>query len=279
MTAFLKHGSRLWLLIPVIMLAAIAGIFGVYTYADRTTDDARITLRARQSLSKGSYYGYVQPWGADGTAIGRWWGRNADSLRVSLDTFPNNTTIVWRWPPFKPVNTGGGVWGYDHIGYGDYDGGTPERPVQPRRVDDIRRMQQQFAWTGDFSLGEATLLTEFYLRKDPKDTESRLLEIGWFLHVPAATASFVAKGKPIGIHVDPNGRRWTVARTDDFVTFLPEDGQDVRTGAIDMLAGLTWLKGKGEVSGGEWVTGVAIGSEPFFGVGRVNLSRWSVQFD
>ena len=263
--------AGLWL-IPATAIVLIAAVT-MALFLDRDGD--RITLRSQNNFSIGSYYAYVQPWGAQSYYIGRLWGEWADSIGVDTETFPNRTRIDWRWPPFSPGN-GVGVWGYNHLGYGNYDGGESVKQVVPKRVRDIGELRSEYAWNGNFDYGDASLLLEFYLRSDPADSESKVIEIGWFLHVPDVTRQFVAGSKQIGTYIDPQGRKWRVAMEETFCTFSLVDGQDTRSGSVDMLHALGWLRTRGLVKGDEWLTGVALGAEPVSGVGHVEIERWKV---
>ncbi|WP_275229288.1 GH12 family glycosyl hydrolase domain-containing protein [Novosphingobium album (ex Liu et al. 2023)] len=239
--------------------------------------DPRLKLKDRQNFSKGEYLAFAVPWAAESGPM-RHWSNHADTVRVDPPRFPDNTAIRFAWPPFSPRGGIAGVWGYMGIGHGNYDGGAAEAPVTPRRVDDISALSQSFAWSYDFRLGVADVLTEFYLRSNPDDNESKLIEIGWFLHTPEKTRHFVETGQQIGKFVEAGGRTWIVARNEKFVTFMPEGGVDVLNGRIDMLAALRWLKSKKVITGREWYNGVAIGVEPFKGTGHIQIDRWSVGY-
>ncbi|QIG79532.1 hypothetical protein [Stakelama tenebrarum] len=241
-------------------------------------DDGRMKLKARRMYSENEYFAYVSPWGAESSSLFRSWGNHADTIHITPSAFPAQTGISWRWPPFAPSN-GLSIWGYDHIGYGNYDGGHPEVRIPAKQVQDIELLSQTYAWTGSFSTGEATLLTEFYLRSDPEDNASKTLEIGWFLHVPKQTRKFLATGKRIGRYTDGQKRVWDVTLQDAFLTFAPPaDSGDKNFGSIDMLAALHWLREKKVISGEEWFNGVAIGVEPLKGFGSVEIQSWEVEY-
>lgn len=254
-----------------IVLALTTGII----LADFRPQDDRVLLRARESYTEGAYLAYVQPWGA-GKGPFALWANRADSIRLDPTTFPDKTRIAWRWPPFAPPGALS-IWGYDHVSYGDYDGGEVDAKVAPLQVKAIQAFRQEFSWTGDFGASAATLLTEFYLRSDPKDAEAKVLEIGWFLHAPEATRAFVAEGRQAGTYRDPAGREWQVSVNEKFLTFLRKDGRDTQKGEIDMLHALQWLREKRLITGEEWITGLAIGVEPMKGFGHVELAKWNAE--
>ncbi len=255
-------------------LLALIGVFVAWISFD---NDPRVKFYDYQTFTKGNYMAFAVPWGAEGRVMSRW-AKYADTLYIDLEKFPGNTAVRFVWPPWTPTGGIAGVWGYMGIVHGNYDGGEPEEPVTPQRVDDIQQLSQTFAWSGDFVIGSADILTEFYLRSNPADNDSKLLEIGWFLHAPKRTQDFVRAAPKIGRYVDPQGLAWHVSRSDKFVTFMRENGEDARAGQIDMLAALRWLKSKKVITGREWYNGVAWGVEPFKGTAKIQLDRWSVTY-
>lgn len=269
---------RRLILIALLALVLLAGAVVAAPFAFRAGGRGdRVTVKAGTTYTQGQYYGVVSPWAVADRPVLRRWASVSETMWANLRTFPANTRFNWAWPPYAPRN-GPGVWGYHHLGYGNYDGGIPEKPVAPRQIRDIRVLTTAFGWTGDFRFGEATVLTEFYLRRDPRDSESKRLEIGWFLHASPTTRRFVDAGRQLGTYVDPTGRQWRAALQDRFLTFSPADGRDVPAGVLDMRHALGWLTAKGFARPDDWFSGVAIGAEPIKGFGNVEITRWQVQF-
>lgn len=266
-----------WLSGLVLLLLCVL-VVGFLIITDAFRSDDRLTLQPQRSYSQSSYLAYVQPWGAQQYWLGRVWGARSDKMRLDLKAFPDRTRIEWRWPPFGPRN-GVGVWGYNHIAYGDYDGGIPLAPVKPMRVRDIKRLQSTHDWDGEFGYGQATVLMEFFLRSNPEDSDSKVLEIGWFLHFPERSQEFVAGSREIGVFTDPQGRDWLVAIDETFCTFSLKSQADLPKGSVDVLAALRWLQAKGLVKGDEWLTGLALGAEPIKGVGHVEVRHWAVDWE
>jgi hypothetical protein len=263
---------RLALALGVVLLLSL----GVLLWATRPSAGAgQLVLPAKTPFTKNAYFAYAQPWGGETHFLLKYWAPHADALRLDLKRFPNNTEVYWRWTPLK-ASFGPGVWGYDGVMYGDYDGGIPEQPVKPIRVRDLQELRQSFAWTLSDTFGSGNVLTEFYLRSSPTDNEAKTLEIGWLLHMPPRTRKFFDRAKQIGTYVDPQGRKWMVRIEDKFCMFAPETTQDIRSGNIDMLAALGWLRQQGRISGDEWLSGVGFGLEPVSGFGKLTIDRWSI---
>jgi hypothetical protein len=271
--------GRKWAKVVVGMVAAIvlvaATLFVIATQPFR--DDSRVEVPPRQTFTRGSYYSYVAPWGGESSVLTRSWSARADSMWIDLHSYPDNTRIDWRWPPFSPRN-GVGVWGYNHIGYGFYDGGQPEKPVPARRVGEVRKLNAHYRWDGDFGWGEATVLLELYLRSNPTDSDAKVIEIGWLLHVPPKTRSFLDEGRKVGTYRDTEGQEWRVILQDKYCTFSLVSGADSRSGTVDVPAALAWLKGKKLVRDELWLTGLALGAEPVSGAGHVEIARWHVDW-
>lgn len=276
----MKQGiRRKWVLRGAGMSGAAALLLGAIFVAatDPFREDDRLPLPARQTFTRGAYYAYGSPWGGEKSWLTKAWSGHADTMWIDLKTYPDNTRIDWRWPPFSPRH-GVGVWGYDHVGYGFYDGGQPEKPVPARRVRDIGKLEAHYRWNGDFSWGAATVLMEFYLRTDPQNADAKALEIGWLLHVPSRTRKFIDQSRPVGTYVDPQGRSWAVAIDDKYCTFTLADRQDSASGTVDVKAALMWLQGKGLVRDDLWMTGLALGAEPVSGAGHVEIEHWQVDW-
>lgn len=265
------------LLILVAVLAVLAVLIAVTIWATAPkAGGGRFLLRPKSDYTSGPWFAYVSPWGGESLLVMRPWSKIADGISLDLKRMPAETVFQWRWPPINP-SFGPGVWGYNHVAYGNYDGGQTEVAVEPIRVRDVRQFRQSFDWSLDAEWGEANVLTEFYLRSDRDDVESRSLEVGWFLHLPDGTRPFFEGAKQVGTFVDPQGRSWRVRIADKFCMFALEDSGDLKKASLDMLASLRWLESRQLVAGEEWLWGVAIGVEPVSGIGEMTLHDWDVQ--
>ena len=262
----------------VALAVLVLGFAGFVWRAGPAPTDEQIVLPAKSPYTRGRFFAFAQPWGGEEVAWTRPWAPRADAMAIHIADFPNKTAVNWRWPPYMASN-GPGVWGYDQVGYGNYDGGEPEVHVPPKRVRDLTVLHQTFAWRLSHPLGDGNVLTEFYLRRNPKDVNSKTLEIGLVLHTPTTTRRWIDSSKAVGIWVDGQKRRWKVVLAGGFCMFMPEDGRDVPSGSLDMLPALRWLQAKRLVRGDEWFTGLAIGVEPTRGVGRFYLDRWRPAFN
>lgn len=263
---------RIVLFSGAVCLALLLGLFWLTIPSARP---GQLLVRSKTPFTQGPYFVYSQPWGGDTLRIMRPWTPYADATLVDLKHFPRETTMAWRWPPIT-AGFGPGVWGYDQISYGDYDGGTPEKNFPPIRVIDLKTLHQDFSWSMKAPFGDGNVLTEFYLRSSTTDVESKMLEIGWFLHLPDSSRKFFESSSLVGTYRDEQGRRWTVRIAEKFCMFAPEALGDVPKARIDMLRALRWLQTKGLVNGKEWVWGVGMGVEPVIGFGRFTLHDWHV---
>ncbi|CAN5392763.1 hypothetical protein BH10PSE15_BH10PSE15_11550 [soil metagenome] len=262
-----------WVLLAVV--GAVAAIAGAIAWP--IVSDPRIRLGDRQPFGKGPYGAFAQPWAGANDPILKVWAPHADRISVDLPVFPANSEIAWAWP-WPPHGTAVGVWGYNFLSFGQYDGGSEEVAITPRRVRDITQLRQSFDWRSAIPVGDANVLTEFYLRSDPADSESKLVEIGWILHSPRRTRNFVENGKQIGIFTDAQGRKWRVSIDEKYCTLMPLDARDIPAGSLDMLEAVRWLQGKGVVPEDAWFTGVALGVEPLWGWGTVHVRHWNVEY-
>jgi len=257
-------------------LAAVVAVAGLGVWATTPTPaDGQVMVPSKTPYSRGEYFAYAQPWGGERTAITRIWAPYADHIAVDLKRFPDNTVTHWRWPPFAPRG-GPGVWSYQALMHGNYDGGESEKAVPPVRMGDLHQFSQEFAWTIDNRMGDANVLTEFYLRSSATDSEAKVLEIGWFLHAPANSRRYFEAARKIGTWHDAQGRDWDVRIDGTFCMFAPPQPTDLTQGTLDMRAALTWLQQLGAIKGNEWVWGVSFGSEAVKGTGSLEIKHWKV---
>jgi hypothetical protein len=258
-------------------LATVAALAGVAIWATTPSPaEGQVMLPAKTPYTSGEYFAYAQPWGGEKVAITRVWAPYADHIAIDPRRFPNNTVTHWRWPPFAPRG-GPGVWSYQAVMHGNYDGGETETKVPPVRLRDLGTFSQSFSWKIDNRLGDANVLTEFYLRSSPTDPDAKLLEIGWLLHMPAHSRRYFESARKIGTYTDAQGRRWDVRIDGKFCMFAPPQPTDITDGTLDMAAALRWLEQHHTVTGDQWVWGVSFGSEAVQGKGQLVISHWSVE--
>lgn len=236
-----------------------------------------IMLQDREPFYRGSYQAFASPWSTflePGLVHGIDY---RDTIIVRPDSFPDGTIIDSIWPRRAPARSG--VWGYNALSFGNYDGGRPPLPVTPRRVRDIHHLDEAFAfrYAGSPCFN---LLAEFYLTARAGDEKAKLFEIGFFLHTPRTTAAYAGAGSLISSYRDRSGRVWTVHRQGTFHMIIPANGEDVQAGTIEIAPLLSWLMQKRILAGSEWFNGMAFGIEPAPGGGhtRVVVDHWRVTY-
>jgi len=234
-----------------------------------------VVLQDRQPFYRGSYQAFASPWSTYFETNLVHGVDYRDTIIVRPDRFPDGTLFDSIWPQRAPAKSG--VWGYNALSFGNYDGGRPPRPVTPRHVMDIRRLDESFAFRYAGS-PHFNLLTEFYLTSKAGDETAKLFEIGFFLHTPQTTATFARAGALIGGYRDRQGRAWTVHRQGTYFMIIPAGGEDVPAGTIEIAPLLSWLMQKRILNGTEWFNGLAFGIEPGPGGGHTRLvvDRWRV---
>ena len=229
-----------------------------------------------QNYTQGAYGAYASPWS---TLTDKSLQRGVDYLDivdVSPDTFPDHTVLYWRWPTHVSQKTG--VWGYMHLFLGNYDGGKPPVLTQPRQVNGIHTLAEYF----DLAYGtpsDFNLLNEFYLTSRAGAAAAKRVEIGYFLHASAEGAAFFERAKPLGAYRDEAGRLWQVRMAGTYCMLIPADARDFLKGSIDVRATLAFLQARGVIKGDEWFNGIALGSEPIKGAGRLDVNVWKVVYN
>ncbi len=258
------------------LVVAVCILFGAFFWwTTPAAAPGEIRLAPQTPYAQGPYFAYVQPWGGETWWPTRWWSHHADAMVIDHRYFPADSQIHWRWPPFLPRNDAG-VWGYDAVMYGQYDGGMPEKEVPAIQVANIKELSETFEWSLAKGFGDANVLNEFYLFAGKEVGAEKKIEIGFLLHLPPAVRAYYEGRPSIGQYIDEKGRHWTVRMGGTYCMFAPEKPGDVVSGSLDLLAAIRWLESKGKVHGDDWFSGVAIGVEPVRGVGSLTLRHWQV---
>jgi hypothetical protein len=231
------------------------------------------TLGNREFYGAGPWAAFNSPWGSDGVDF--------DNLtNIDTATFPNGTVLNWQYP--RAARPNGQPYGYDFVTHGQYDNGLPGLPVGSIKLANAKAITLDYALSYWNQLSQWNGLGETYFR----DTAgNKKLEVGFFTHVPAATANWIATDnrnpkRSLGIYTDPKGVKWTAVLQDGgsspYVTLSPPDGRDRPAGAIDFLAAARWLQGKGVVDPAWYYSGLALGAEPLSGGGWLRITSMSV---
>ena len=146
-------------------------------------------LADKEFYTKGSFIAYAGPWSTEvkgGPALQH--GIDyADEIAVQPGTFPADVELTWHWPLTPPKHTG--VYGYNAVSYGSYDGGVPETAVPPRQVKAIDALSETFHFAMARPIGDFNVLNEFFLCE--KSTgEPKVGESGFFLRSAKSATSF-----------------------------------------------------------------------------------------
>ena len=255
--------------VPALIVLALAS----FAFADEPR-----TLADNEFFTKGSYIAYAAPWSTyfgAGTAMKQ--GIDyADEITVRSDSFPANVEFSWHWPLTPPKHTG--VYGYNAVSYGSYDGGVPEVRIAPLQVKNMRELAETFRCEWPRPIGDFNVLSELFLTKTPGG--EKVGEVGFFLRAAKSAISFADAGEQLGTFTDAAGRAWKVAKQPaphgPFYMFLPTG--EVLAGTVDFRAAIEFLRSRGHVTGEEWVNGVAFGIEPIAGSGSLRLESLAIRY-
>jgi hypothetical protein len=227
----------------------------------------------------GEYLAYAAPWSIY-TAPQNAFVRGVeyeDTITVHPATFPNGTTINWRWPSTASST---GVYGYMQVSWGNYNNGTPQTLVTPQKISDIASLEFNVAYTLDSTPCDGNVLLEFYTTTVAGDGNAKSAEVGFFLNAIPSTIAFHQGAEQHGTWTDPQGRGWTVARdysgdAGNFIMFLPTDHAN-KSGVFDGLAALNHLATLGMINTAHYVNGAAVGAEPHTGSGQLTFTTFNV---
>jgi hypothetical protein len=243
----LSGAQRLWNL-----GTSVLGAIAIPTQIQATPALVNVAYATNYSAGGYNYYGMVF---SDTTGQTR--GVDYDvTAKVNPSTFPNQTTITWLNK--AGVTPTAGVWGYDHI---------DAKLSANTSLVNLTSLTSTFnySYTGSTNFN---VLCEIWLGNSSTDTAwdgnnaNTQWEVGFFLH--AADYNFHNGGVAIGdVHVN-NGVSYTVRRNNKFITFAPQNGQDVLSGTIDWRAAFDYLVFHNIITGSEWISGYLnlLGIEP-----------------
>lgn len=257
----------------LLLMTALAA----WTSLAAAAESPRI-LADKEFFTKGSYIAYAGPWSTDfgaGKAL-KHGVDYADEIAVRQESFPADTEFAWHWPLVTSKHTG--VYGYNALSFGCYDGGDPEVAVAPRQVKKISALTTTFRYSLARPVGDFNVLSEFFLKAKPEGPN--VAEVGFFLRPAKSAVTFAQDGEQLGTLTDTSKRVWKVAKQPaphgPFYMFIT-DGE-VLEGTIDWKAALDFLRSKGHVTGDEWFTGLAFGIEPVNGSGSMKVQSLTVDY-
>ena len=236
-------------------------------------------LADKEFFTKGSFIAYAGPWSTYfGTGLELKHGIDyVDEIAVRPESFPANVDFSWHWPLVPAKNAG--VYGYNALSFGNYDGGSPEVAVESRQIKTISTLTETFRFSTARPIGDFNLLTEFFLTSE-KGSEKKVAEIGFFLRTAKSAIAFADAGEQLGTFTDASGRAWKVGKQPaphgPYYMFIPTG--DVLEGSVDFKAALDFLRAKGQLTGEEWFNGLAFGIEPIAGSGSVHVESLAVSY-
>ncbi len=254
--------SRFVLPIFVVFVAPVCAAAEQATSASRQVGDF-------QNYLKGKFGGYLAPFNANGLQSGVDFENH---LTVKDATFPDNSTITWRWPDSPCAS----ICGFFQIFYGDYAGG-PKDLIAPKRVNEIATLRVAHDLSFSGTKNGYDIIYDIFLTDVPHG--DRLFEIEIFLHTPPYSEKFVADASPTGSFAD-DGVTWNVAvGGGPDILFVPEHGTDISIASIDIKKMLGYLLSKKIIAGTEWYSGHALGVEPRNGSGSLVFHSLKVTYE
>ncbi len=177
----------------------------------------------------------------------------------------------WRWPEAAHTQP----YGINFVAWGNYNYAVVSAPIPSRAVSEIAELTQSFAYS--YTGQDFNTLTEFYLTTVAGDSSTKVAEIGWFLHTPAATMAFLNASTNWGVYTDDQGRKWNCRRSasgdaGNFIMFVPQDGADILAGTINAKHALDWLVSQNRINPALFFNGWGFGSEPLRSTGSLTIT-------
>jgi hypothetical protein len=195
---------------------------------------------------------------------------------IEVGDAPPAGTVITCLTPAEPSRVGPRGWA--SIRHGTVSDGAPPVPIPPRRIGALTRLDDEIA-LGFRALagGEANILLDDFLLRDPADASSAALELGVMPRPGPDAYAYAQSGagrRDLGRFIDARGFAWSATLfPNGYALFLPVDRLMMR-GRIDRLAMLRWLIGLSVCSPDLWWTGTALGLEPTAGCTQLTVNRW-----
>lgn len=229
-----------------------------------------------QTFSKTPYGAYTGMWGLTNPQAP---GLVANSsMQVTRSTFPSATVFNWD---VTPSSSWGGVNGYLHVSYGNYDSSAGAGTVTPLQVKDVGNMIVNANWTQTGDLSTA-LLCEMWLGASAAASGAftKTHEIAFFPRFSPSARSWLDGLPLVGTGFTVNSVNYSVRLAGNpqgipYIIAYRSDYGDIQ-GAMPFKAYFNYLVAQAQITGNEWVNGVAFGPEPHGGVGSLTISKFSV---
>jgi endo-1,4-beta-xylanase len=239
-----------------------------------------VRIGEREAYYAAGYTGWNGPWSTDPGGANEALVHPTDyedEMYILPDSFPNHTTMRWRWPTPGP----GVVAGYNHIARGNYDGSF-DGGLVPWQVGNLTAFTEEFDLTLTGDTEDATILNEFYLTGSSGANNDKKFEIAHWPHWADDALTWFNTKTLIGTWTDAAGRVWTVRNCGAnpvgaiYIVFVPTVA--FFAGTIDKKAALDWLVTQGVIPNYWWINGTAIGAEPTRGSGELKVTTYNVTF-
>jgi hypothetical protein len=231
-----------------------------------------------QSYNVAPYAAYTGMWG---TYLPQNDKLKAEATMLAFPaTFPDGTILTWD---VTPDPDWGGINGYLHVSYGNYD--YSPGLIPSRQVKAVQALAVTIGWTfeGDPSSG---LLAECWLTSKSTPSgpvETKTHEVAFLPKLSPASGTWAQSLPLVGAFTDRYGVKWNVGQAQSASGGVPyyaayrTDRADFR-GTLrfdDLFAFLTAAK---KLTGSEWFNGLAFGVEPQSGAGALTVDRFAVAY-
>lgn len=260
---------------------------GVFGFKPRTRRPAVTTLASEQETrlvtlsdssgyTKGPFTAFMVPYNRGLLLNGRDYTEN---FLLDPVTFPAGSLISWHWPPAAPNAL---IRGFLAVDYGNYYNTVPEIPIQSSQVKDIKQLTCIHDLSIRGTLSGFSVIINFFLTSS-HDPNSILFEIEVFLHTPKYARTYADHVSSIDLFKSASSLVWKVSKDPaaahgpDFL-FYPANQADVLAGTVDLKEMLSWLAGRGAISGDEFFNGLAIGIEPQQYDGTLTINALTIHY-
>jgi hypothetical protein len=240
-----------------------------------TFSGALVTLNNNQLFTAGRYSAYITPYNVGSLVYGQDY---TESLQLYSGSMPNGVTANWSFP----TTTAPLVKSFISVGYGDYLNTTPPTRVVSSRISDITSLKEGINFSYSGNAQGFNVITDIFLTNVAGDNTTNAAEVEIFLHSPTAAQAWVASQRSLGT-ITIYGITWDVAEATNSsgnpdYSFMPANGADVASGAVNIKSMLQYLVNHAGLSSSLYFNGLATGVEASSGSGSWTLNNFGVSY-
>jgi hypothetical protein len=236
---------------------------------------ATITLYDNNPYNSGSYTVNIAAFNVGSLVYGTDY---TESMQFQSGAMLSSVTANWSFPitSVQKINS------FMAIDYGNYYNTSTAKFVPSSRISDITTLVEGINFTMSGNLQGFNVITDIFLTSVAGNNSTNAAEVEIFFHTPADSQAWFSSLKALGT-ITIYGITWKVAQGTDSAglpdyIFMPANGADVTSGAINVKTMLQYLVNNGGLSSSLYFNGLATGVETSSGSGSWTMTNFGVTY-